>query len=132
MYISTDNEPESTNALEFWNARYNTQPDLARFALDMLAIPMMSAECERVFSSAKHLVTDARNRLNPDIIEANECLKHWFGKSNEETTDDEAESSEEVGMAGAKEASENGESETEDDEVIYEIDSDGEILWNDE
>jgi hypothetical protein len=75
-FISTEREDSKTDALEFWNARVTTQPDLARFALDMLAIPMMSAECERVFSSAKHLITDSRNRLRSDIIEANECLKH--------------------------------------------------------
>ena len=46
----------------------------------MLAIPLMSAKCERIFSSAKHLVTDSRNRLKADIIEANECLKSWFGR----------------------------------------------------
>ena len=99
----------------------------------MLAIPMMSAECERVFSSAKHLITDARNRLNPDIIEANECLKHWFGKPTEETdqksgasegaaaTDQKSEASEEVAAT---------ESDVEDG-VIYEVDSDGEIVWKD-
>jgi len=47
-YISTDPEDKETDALEFWNARVTTQSDLARFALDMLAIPMMSAECESV------------------------------------------------------------------------------------
>ena len=46
----------------------------------MLAIPLMSAECERVFSSAKHLLTNPRNRLKADIIKANECLKSWFGR----------------------------------------------------
>jgi hypothetical protein len=46
----------------------------------MLAIPAMSSECERVFSSAKLLLTDRRNRLNPDAIEANECLRNWYGK----------------------------------------------------
>ena len=40
----------------------------------------MSAECERVFSSAKHLLTDPQNRLKANIIEANECLKSWFGR----------------------------------------------------
>jgi hAT family C-terminal dimerisation region len=40
------------NPLEYWNSRILSQPDLARFALDMLAIPVSSAECERVFSSA--------------------------------------------------------------------------------
>ena len=78
-YIKSD--PEQINDhLAYWNSLYLSQPDLARFALDMLAIPLMSAECERVFSSAKHLLTDPRNRLKADIIEANECLKSWFGR----------------------------------------------------
>ena len=134
-FISTEREETKTGALEFWNARYTSQPDLARFALDMLAIPMMSAECERVFSSAKHLITDARNRLHPDTIEANECLKHWFGKPKEEacqkpkasgeaaTADREPE--EEV---AATETKKDDESDVEDG-VVYDVDSDGEIVW---
>jgi len=85
-FINTDPEDEEDD-LAYWNARYTTQPDLARFALDMLSIPMMSAECERVFSSAKLLISDTRNRLSVDIIEANECLKAWYGRPKEETTD---------------------------------------------
>jgi len=46
----------------------------------MLAILLISAKCERVFSSAKCLITDSRNRLKADIIEANECLKSWYGR----------------------------------------------------
>lgn len=125
-FISTGREDNETDPLEYWNTRYTTQPDLARFALDMLAIPMMSAECERVFSSAKHLLTDARNRLNPDIIEANECLKHWFGKPKEEM-DQESEASEEVAATDIKK---DDESDVEDG-VVYEVDSDGEIVWKD-
>ena len=128
-FISTNCEDKETDALEFWNARYNTEPDLARFALDMLAIPMMSAECERVFSSAKHLLTDDRNRLKPDIIEANECLKHWFGCRPEEEVDPEAEAEASEEAESTKERKGN-ESDTEDD-VVYEVDSDGEIVWKD-
>jgi len=126
-FISTECEDNKTDPLEYWNTRYSTQPDLARFALDMLAIPMMSAECERVFSSARHLLTDARNRLNPDIIEANECLRHWFGKPEEEEVAQEAEALEEVAAKMRKE----NESDMEDD-VVYEVDSDGEIVWKDD
>ena len=43
-------------------------------------IPAMSAECERVFSSAKKLITPERNRLNEQIIEASECLKNWWDR----------------------------------------------------
>ena len=46
----------------------------------MLAIPAMSAECERVFSSTKELITPERNRLSCDIIEASECLKNWWDR----------------------------------------------------
>ena len=45
--------------------------------LDLLSIPAMSAEPERVFSGAKHTITDLRNRLNEQSIEATECLKSW-------------------------------------------------------
>ena len=38
----------------------------------------MSTKCKRVFSSAKYLITDPRNRLKADIIEVNKCLKSWF------------------------------------------------------
>ena len=46
-------------------------------AFDMLTIPAMSSECERVFSSAKLLLTDRRNRLGAGVIEAVECLRAW-------------------------------------------------------
>ena len=46
----------------------------------MLAILLISAKCERVFSSAKHLVTNTYNRLKANIIKANECLKSWYGR----------------------------------------------------
>ena len=64
--------------MAYWNSLYLSQPDLARFALDILAIPLMSAECKRVFSFAKYLITDSCNCLKADIIEVNECLKSWF------------------------------------------------------
>ena len=46
----------------------------------MLAIPLISAKCKRIFSSAKHLITNFYNCLKADIIEANECFKSWFGR----------------------------------------------------
>jgi hypothetical protein len=44
----------------------------------MAAIPAMSAECERIFSSAKILLRDQRARLLPIMIEAYECIRHWL------------------------------------------------------
>ena len=47
-------------------------------ALDLLSVPLMSAECERVFSAAKILISDKRNRMKDDIIEVCTLLRHWF------------------------------------------------------
>ena len=44
----------------------------------MLAIPLISAKCERVFSSIKHLITNSRNCLKANIIKANKCLKSQY------------------------------------------------------
>jgi hypothetical protein len=71
-------------ALNYWNSRLLSQPNLAHFALDMLALPASSAECEHVFSSSKLLITSVRNRLNPDLVEINGCLKAWFSKESKE------------------------------------------------
>lgn len=66
-----------TNPLEFWLNELSNRPHLAKMAIDMLSIPAMSAECERVFSSAKLLITDRCGKLNPVTIEASECLRAW-------------------------------------------------------
>jgi hypothetical protein len=51
-------------------------------ALDVLSIPAISAELERLFSSAKISITDRRNRLGIESIKAIECLKSWFNKGS--------------------------------------------------
>jgi hypothetical protein len=38
----------------------------------------VSSECERLFSSAKLLLSDRRARMKEDIIEASECLRYWY------------------------------------------------------
>ena len=47
-------------------------------AFDILSIPAMSSETERVFSGTKLTLSPARNRLGEDIIEATECLNRWY------------------------------------------------------
>ena len=64
--------------LQWWGARRKEFPILSQMALDLLSIPLMSAECERVFSSAKNLVTDNRNTLKEEVIEASTLLRHWL------------------------------------------------------
>ena len=53
-------------------------PNLSKMALDILSIPTMLADLERLFSSAKLCLIDLRNKLGMDILEAFECLKSWY------------------------------------------------------
>src|SRR6266516_3112886 len=80
---------EDFDVIKYWQDRYESQPDLARFALDVLTVPPMSDECERLFSSCKILLEDRSSRLMMDIIEANECLRHSYAAPRKGTFDDE-------------------------------------------
>ena len=53
-------------------------PDLSKMALDLLSIPAMSADPERLWSGAKITVDDRRGRLGIHKIQAIECLKSWL------------------------------------------------------
>jgi hypothetical protein len=46
-------------------------------AIDILSIPPMSDEPERVFSGARRTVSWDRGKIEPKTIEIRECLKHW-------------------------------------------------------
>jgi len=70
------NKPHSL--IYWWRDQEPSFPLLAKLAYSILSIPAMSAECERVFSSSKLLVTPTRNRLSPQAIEASECLRNWY------------------------------------------------------
>ena len=46
-------------------------------AIDILLIPPMSDELERVFSRARCIVLWDRGQIEVETIELRECLKHW-------------------------------------------------------
>jgi hypothetical protein len=46
-------------------------------ALDILSIPAMSDEPERVFSEARRTVSWERSQLDVQTLECIEYLKHW-------------------------------------------------------
>ena len=50
-------------------------------ALDLFTVSMIFAECKRVFSAAKNLVTERRILLKEDIIKAISLLRHWYKES---------------------------------------------------
>ena len=47
-------------------------------AIDILSIPAMSDEPERVFSGARRTISWERMQLGREIIEKVECLKSWM------------------------------------------------------
>ncbi|KAF6512765.1 hypothetical protein HZS61_007571 [Fusarium oxysporum f. sp. conglutinans] len=77
-------EPFVEEPLTWWREREKSYPILTQMAFDLFSIPAMSAECERVFSQSKRLITDERNRLGSATIEANECLKNWLRRGHEQ------------------------------------------------
>ena len=64
--------------LEWWKTHQTDYPILARMAFDIFSIPAMSSEVERVFSAAKKLITDERNCLGAEAVEACETQRYWL------------------------------------------------------
>ena len=52
-------------------------PRLSLMAFDILSVPAMSDEPERVFSGARRTITWDKAQMEPNTIEMRECLKHW-------------------------------------------------------
>jgi hypothetical protein len=61
---------EATDLISWWQHHQIEYPLLSKMAFDILSIPGMSAEVERIFSAAGRLITDSRNGLTDDTIEA--------------------------------------------------------------
>ena len=78
VYLNGASTPLAEDANLFtWWANANS-PALAAMAFDILSIPAMSAETERIFSGAKITISPSRNKLGEDVIEATECLNRWY------------------------------------------------------
>ena len=67
--------------LRTWQLKTTQQvnyPNLSKLALDILLILAMLANPKRLFSSAKLLITNLRNKLGIDITKAFKCLKSQY------------------------------------------------------
>ena len=71
--------PRKAGALVWWcqDTQRQCWPRLSLMAIDILLIPPMSDEPERVFSGARRTVSWDRGQMEPETIEMRECLKHW-------------------------------------------------------
>jgi len=68
-----------TSALTWWcqDQQRTRWPRLSLMAMDILSIPAMSDEPERVFSGARRTVSWDRAQIGAENLERVECLKHW-------------------------------------------------------
>jgi hypothetical protein len=66
-------------ALQWWleSAQAAIYPNLRRMALNIFAIPAMSASAERVFSGARRTISWERSKLGGPMVEMTECIKSW-------------------------------------------------------
>lgn len=66
-----------TNPFEYWHERRKLYPRLSQMALDFLSVAPMSAEVERLFSSAGRMVTNERGHLDAKVVALCQCLRSW-------------------------------------------------------
>lgn len=52
-------------------------PRLHQMALDVLSVPAMSDDPERVFSCTRRTISWDRARLSPGTVEGLQCLGNW-------------------------------------------------------
>ena len=63
--------------MQYWQLKEPEWPQLASMAFDLLAVPAMSSECERVFSSCAKQTTPESSRLTGRLLWHQECLNNW-------------------------------------------------------
>lgn len=78
LYIAQDWEPPEyalREPLRWWINNQTRYPVLYQMALDHFAAPATACQCEKQFSESGNIVTDERNRLEPDTVQAVCCLR---------------------------------------------------------
>jgi hypothetical protein len=78
-YVGGEPAPIDTSPLQWWcqNLQRERWPRLSLMAIDILSIPAMSAEPERIFSGGRRTISWDRAQLGAASVEMLECLKHW-------------------------------------------------------
>ena len=101
--ITQVHEGESLDLFKQWNSHKKEYPTLSQIAFDILSIPSMSIEYERVFLGIGALITHHKKRILEDIIEAIECLQsQWYQKLIIQVESDDKVSNDKEGGEGIK------------------------------
>jgi hypothetical protein len=69
-----------SSPLQWWSEipQRKRWPRLSSFAINILSIPAMSDEPERVFSGGRRTISWERMKLGVSSIEHTECMKSWY------------------------------------------------------
>lgn len=70
-------DPLVSDPVQYWWERREDYPRLSQMALDVLSIPPMSAECERLFSVTGQMVSPFRTRLEASTIGITQTVRSW-------------------------------------------------------
>ena len=68
---------EAKAAIKWWSDRQTRFPRLSKMAFDILTIPGMSSESERVFSHGSLTLSIQRQSIKDDALEKLLCLQNW-------------------------------------------------------
>jgi hypothetical protein len=64
--------------IQYWRDLADQYPRLSRMALDVMTVPAMSAEVERLFSAVGLMIAPLRNRLDASTIGLIQTLRSWL------------------------------------------------------
>lgn len=77
LFVYLEEPPVIASPLKYWRDHEAEWPQLASMAFDLLAIPAMSSECERVFSSCAKQTTPESSQLSGEMLWHQACLSNW-------------------------------------------------------
>ena len=63
-YLKEPNQLRHPNPLAYWQEKKIFYPVLAKLAAKYLSVPAASVASERLFSTAKHIISDLQNSLD--------------------------------------------------------------------
>ena len=92
LSFPTDEESDSFRALDWWSetTQRTRFPHLSRMAFDILTVPTMSAEMERVFSECSLALNHQRLSIAQETLEQLICLRSWLRNERRDHNKDKA------------------------------------------
>jgi hypothetical protein len=66
-------DKDIADPVKYWVLKWFEYPRLSRMALNVITVPAISSECERLFSTTELIVTPLRNRLDAEMIKLIKC-----------------------------------------------------------